>query len=48
VYCELRACVKTGEREAGPFDDPISQTETFAALAETKSRIHTLVQRNVP
>jgi hypothetical protein len=29
-----------GKREAGPFNISVRQSETFADLAETKSRIH--------
>ena len=42
VYGELRASVYLGEREAGPLDVPVCQSETFADLAETKPRIHQL------
>jgi hypothetical protein len=40
VQRELRAGVRAGKREAGPLYVPVRQTETFADLAETKSRIH--------
>jgi hypothetical protein len=48
VYSELWACVYTGEREAGPLNVPVSQTETFTDLAETKPRIHFPVQHSLP
>jgi hypothetical protein len=40
VHRELRASVNASEREAGALHVPVGQPETFADLAETKSRIH--------
>src|ERR1700738_434736 len=44
VHRELRARVCPGKRKAGLLDvavcQPVCQPETFADLAETKSRIH--------